>query len=73
MVGSGRSRMSSDSRVPNSKKLILGPQRLDDRWACHGLDQHEDYFGSGLLRCRHPHGNVETVAGKRSHGSTAKS
>ena len=41
---------------------------MDGDRPCHGLDQHENYSRRGFLSCRDSHWNIETMAGKRSHG-----
>ena len=68
MVGSGGGGMSSRSRRRFSEKFSLGSQRMDGGRPCHGLDQHENYSRDGLLCYRDSHWNVQTMAGKRSHG-----
>ena len=68
MVGSGGRRMPSRSRRRFSEKFDLGSQRMDGGRPCHGLDQHENYSRCGLLCYRDSHWNVQTMAGKGSHG-----
>ena len=68
MVGHGGGWMPSRSCRRISKKLSLGLQRMDGGRPCHGLDQHENYFRFCLLSYRDSHWNVQTMAGKRSHG-----
>ena len=68
MVGTADCRVSSRSRRGLSEKFSLGSQRMDGDRPCHGLDQHENYSRRDLLSCRDSHWNIETMAGKRSHG-----
>ena len=68
MVGHGDGRMPSRSRSRFSKKLSLALQRLDGGRPCHGLDRHESYSRCGFLCYRDSRWNIETMAGKRSHG-----
>ena len=68
MVGTADCRVSSHSCRGFSEKFGLGSQRMDGDRPCHGLDQHENYSRRGLLSCRDSHWNIETMAGKRSHG-----
>ena len=70
MVGRDGGRVSSRSRSRFSKKFILALQRMDVGRARVGLDQHENYSRYGLLYYRDSHWNVQTMAGKRSHGAT---
>jgi hypothetical protein len=72
MVGHGGGRVSSCSRSRFSKKFSLGLQGMDGGRTYHGLDQHEDYSRCGLLCYRDSHWNVQTMAGKRSHGSAVE-
>ena len=68
MVGHRSGGMPSRSRCRFSKKPGLGLQRMDGGRTYHGLDQHEDYSRCGLLCYCDSHWNVQTMAGKRSHG-----
>ena len=68
MVGRGGGGVSCRSSRRFSEKFGLGSQRMDGDRPCHGLDQHENYSRYGLLCYRYSHWNVQTMAGKRSHG-----
>ena len=68
MVGSGDCRGPSRSRRGFSEKFSLGSQRMDGDRPCLGLDQHENYSRYDLLCYRDSHWNIQTMAGKRSHG-----
>jgi hypothetical protein len=72
MVGDGGCGMPSRPRGRFSKKPGLGLQGMDGGRTYHGLDQHENYFRFCLLSYRDSHWNVQTMAGKRSHGSAVE-
>ena len=70
MVGHGGGGMPSRPRSGFSEKLSLGLPRMDGDWPCLGLDQHENYSRCGLLLCRNPNRDGQTLARKGSHGPT---
>jgi len=72
MVGRGGGGLSSGSRRRISKELSVGSQRVDGGRPYDGLDQHKNYFRFCFLSHRDPHRNLQTMAGKGSHGATVE-
>ena len=64
--------LSSHASPCVSQDTILALQRVDEGRARARLDQHENYSGYRFLRYRHSYRCGQTVARKRSHGSTLK-
>ena len=62
MVGRGIGGIADGSRPRIPQKLILGLQTLDGVGTDHGVDQHENYFGCGLLLSRNAHRKDSALA-----------